>query len=205
MDIPKAAADETLVFRYIISSTEMRHIERAERCVYLALAPDGRLHLRGEIPGCGEACHAELATLLLEYAMSCEGSPNADFWPSASRAFAGPISEAIAAAIAEHHPTATGEERGRLALEALLVPKEGAVASPPAGGRGSYQFAACPLCQAAASGGTQRVAGMAHELFQQVCRTTVETAAPAWTVSFDDDLRRAGHALRLQLTRKTSP
>src|SRR3989304_1429555 len=83
-----ATARTVLVFQYVVSSTEMRFIERAERRICLGVGTDGGLRLVGESPGCGDACRADLAELLLEYAMSCEGSKEPRLWREASQTFA---------------------------------------------------------------------------------------------------------------------
>lgn len=193
------AGDATLIFRYVVSSTEMRHIERAERRVYLGAATDGGLRLWGEIAGCGEACHADLAVLLLEFAMSCEGSPEPRLWLEASRTFTDQASAAMTAAIIERTPAA-GEERARLALESLLWSMETSASSAPESRSGRYGFSGCPLCAAATSGGTLRVSDMAHGLFYGLCRATVRNVAPGWSVSGGDDLPGPGHPLHLSLT-----
>jgi hypothetical protein len=194
------ARQGSIVFRYVVSSTEMRSIERAERRVYLGSDPAGRPVVWGEITGCGPACNANLAGLLLEYAMSAEGAQDQLLWPEASRAFVDQIARPSAAiAMKSASSSAAG---ARTAVEGLLESMSTAALLPDRSeGLG---FAECPLCVAAASGGTQRVAEQAHDLFIELCRETVRSAAPGWIISCAD-LRLPGHPLRLVLQRERSP
>ena len=198
-----AAARAVLVFRYVVSSTEMRFIERAERRVYLGIGTDAGLWLWGEIPGCGDACRADLAGLLLEYAMSCEGSHEPGLWREASRSFADQAGMALGAAIVERTPDSSAGDRARHALERLLWSMEPSAASPPAVSAGRIEYAACPLCAAAWASGTLRVLDPAHALFLDLCQATLRAAAPGWTASCPDDLRRPDHPLRLTLAPET--
>lgn len=172
----------------------MRHIERAERRVFLAAGPDGRLRLWGEIPGCGEACRADLAALLLEYALSHEGLARGA-WQGAVQAFVERLAEAVAQAV-----TARGTapaNLGRAAVETLMDSFE--TASPtPTGEPPTYRLDECPLCAAADAGGTVRVSEAAHELFESLCRAVVQASAPGWTASGGEAVR-PGHALILSL------
>ena len=194
-----ATARTVLVFQYVVSSTEMRFIERAERRIYLGVGTDGGLRLWGEIPGCGDACRADLAGLLLEYAMSCEGSKEPRLWREASQTFADQAGAALGAAVVERTPGGSAGERARHALERLLWSMEPSAACPPATSAGQLEYAACPLCAAAWAGGTLRVLDPAHELFLNLCQATLRAAAPGWIVSSPDDLLRPGHPLRLAL------
>lgn len=192
-----ATARTVLVFDYVVSSTEMRSIERAERRIYLGAGTDGGLRLWGEIPGCGDACRADLAGLLLEYAMSREGAKEPRLWREASQSFADQVGVAVAAATVASGPGSSAAEHARHALERLLWSMEPSAASPPTGSGDQIGYAACPLCSAAWASGTLRVLDQAHELLLDLCRATLRAAAPGWTVACPDDLLRPGHPLRL--------
>jgi hypothetical protein len=194
-----ATARTALVFQYIVSSTEMRFIERAERQIYLGIGTDGGLCLWGEIPGCGEACRADLSGLLLEYAMSHEGAKEPRLWREASQTFADQAGRALGAAVVAGDPGRAAAERARHALERLLSSMESAAGSPPATAASPFGYAACPLCKAAWASGTVRVLDPAHDLFLDLCQATLRVAAPGWTVSCPDDLHRPEHPLLLIL------
>lgn len=185
----------SLVFRYVVSSTEMRHIERAERCVYVGSDAAGLPLIWGEITDCGEACNANLADLLLEYAMSTEGSSDPSLWAEACRTFAEQVSRPVAgiASGVAAEPDAPAQS----ALTGLLRSMAPGDAEPD--NSGGLGFADCPLCSTASAGGTQRVADRAHDLFLELCRETVRAAAPGWAVSSPADLGRSPHPLRLTL------
>ena len=194
-----ATAHAVPVFQYIVSSTEMRFIERAERRIYLGVGTDGGLRLWGEIPGCGDACRADLAGLLLEYAMSCEGSKEPRLWREASQSFAEQAGMALGMAVVASRPGSSAAQRAWHALERLLCSMGSSAVSPPATTGGQFGYDACPLCAAAWATGTLRVLDPAHRLFLHLGEATLRAAAPGWTVSCTDDLHRPDHPLRLGL------
>ena len=67
------ALPSRLAFQYLIASGDMRFIERTERSIVIIGEGDIDWVIRGEVEGCGEACHANLSQIFLEYLMSCEG------------------------------------------------------------------------------------------------------------------------------------
>lgn len=191
----RVASRPSLVFRYIVSSTEMRHIERAERCVYVGSDAAGLPLIWGEITDCGEACNANLADLLLEYAMSMEGSSDPSLWAEACRTFAEQISTPVAGIAAGD--VAEPDAPARIALAGMLRSMAPGAAEPD-DSRG-LGFADCPLCSTASAGGTRRVADRAHDLFLDLCRETLRAAAPGWAVSSAAGFGRSPHPLRLTL------
>lgn len=197
----RVARQPELAFRYVVSSTEMRHIERAERRVFVAADSSGLPRIWGEITGCGEACNADLADILLEYSLSTEGSVDAGPGQEASRSFVEQVARSAAAVAAK--VTAPPETGARGALEGLLA-SMGGVPSPP-DPSGAAGFDLCPLCSTAASGGTQRVSDRAHILFLDLCQEAVRIAAPGWTPFPTADLRTPGHALRIALRSDQAP
>lgn len=189
-----------LVFRYVVSSTDMRFIERAERHVFLGSGAEGELVVWGEIPGCGDACRADLACLVLEYAMSCEASGEPRLWQEAAAGFAHQTGGTLGTEIAIRSFSRSAEARARDAIELLLRSLEPAAGTPATPGTGGRGFDACPICRSAQSSGTVRVLTPAHDLFLQLSLATVAAAAPGWTASCASDLQRSGHPLRLAAT-----
>ena len=73
MSAGSQTTNDSPLYTYEIASGDMRYIEINERNLYLRRDPSLGLILRGELPGCGAGCYADLSQVMLEYAMTCEG------------------------------------------------------------------------------------------------------------------------------------
>jgi hypothetical protein len=122
-DVLMAAASreirDEILFIYRIASGEMKYIEVNEREVHFRSDPQTGSLIWGEIPGCGESCNADLAQMILEYAMSCEACDDAAITEGLLNVFGKRLSESLAARIQQIAPTETALERAVRALECI--------------------------------------------------------------------------------------
>lgn len=155
---------QSQIFRYVIASGEMRFIERDERWVHLSEREPTGLAVWGEIPECGEACHADLGLLLLEHSMSCEGCQSPEERKDADHAFGDSVAGALADRIARLHPKADPDARARSAIRVLVnsIRSEAPAQITPSGGA---SFADCPLCATARANGVVRDLEQVHRAF----------------------------------------
>ncbi len=188
------------LFRYIIASGEMRYIERTERLVFLEKIPGEVWLVRGVIPGCGSACDANLAQVILEFIMSCEGL-DAETHQAALRLFA----QKNGAAIVDHLRTSALIEEVDLILEYSLQ-----CLFRSLGGEFELQsderhikvaFGACPLCGLRVESGLQRNGELAHIVLFDLIRTMLYQLDPAARVRLPDTYSDADHGIEIEIIR----
>jgi len=174
MSEQSASPGETALFSYVIASADMRYIEVNTRQIFLRDDPEQGLLLRGEIPGCGQGCYADLSQMLLEYALSCDNCREQDAAQSSVAEFGERLGKILAAQLARG--------AGRLsaafdcAVRSLGVPftAERSEASL------RYSLASCPLCESGSKTGLQRELALARHGFAALCQGLLVALAPDW-------------------------
>lgn len=188
------------LFRYIIASREMRYIERAERRVHLLKDPQAGWILRGFIPGCGAACDADLALLILEFIVS-SGGGDEETSRTGLQTFTNRLGTTTADHIRRMHPAAEADRLYDRVLRCLFRSMGQDYSLHKDGNRYIATFTRCPLCKTSEETGLHRGRRIAHEVFVELCRTAVRRlqhdAEVAPIASFD----QPGHPLSLEVIR----
>jgi hypothetical protein len=173
-------ASDAPLLRYTMASGDMRYIEVAEREIYLREKPQVGLVLRGEIPGCGEGCFADLSQVFLEYAMSCEGCKQEAEAEDLVVQFGMQLGSSLSANMRRDFPEMNAEEKIAWAFECLMrsmaVPFE-------ARRRKDYQhflLAFCPLCDTGRKTGLSREMAWGRKGIVALCEQLVADLAPNW-------------------------
>jgi hypothetical protein len=188
------------LFRYIIASGEMRFIERTERVLLLVDDPRLGWLVRGVIPGCGSTCDANLAQVILEFIMSCEGldEETAD---SALRLFAHKNAANIVAHIKQEHPAASLTDLFELTLSCLIRSLGGSLVVKAEGKHYSGDFDGCPLCSEMAESGLTRGGEDAHKVVADLARALVHKLDPSANVKIPDRHTQTDHELSVEVIR----
>ncbi len=171
---------DSLLFTYVIASADMRYIERSEREIYLRTVEGTGPIVRGEIPECGPACHANLGQILLEYAMSCEGCKDDVIEAEMAEQFGERIAHVLASRLSQSQPDAPAFDRLESALLCVLNSMGVPFTLEKAADRLRCQLGEDPFDVAAAESGIQRGAAMARHAFVSLCSSLVSMLAPEW-------------------------
>jgi hypothetical protein len=162
---------------FVIASADMRYVEVNERHVYLRQVPKQGLIVRGEMLGCGADCYVDLNQILLEHALSCEGSKDQVIAEETAEKFGRRLAKALIDRLDREGPPA---ERLATIYECILR----SMAVPFEIRRGAqalrYELAYSPLHQAAEGRALSLGLPMARWSFVTLCDTIAETLAPEW-------------------------
>jgi len=170
------------LYTYVIASGDMRYIEINQRNLFLRHDPNLGLLLRGELPGCGPGCYADLSQVLLEYAMTCEGCKSPQEASEYVASFGRRLGEILAQQLLLEFSAPLAEDRLRAALEILLKSMVVPYACEVFPQRLSFTLEYCPLCESGDSSGMSRELVMARYSFASLCASFVVTLAPGWKV-----------------------
>ena len=170
------------LFTYVIASGDMRYIEINQRNLFLRNDPNLGLILRGELPGCGAGCYADLSQVLFEYAMTCEGCKSLQEAGEYVAGFGKRLGELLAHSLeVEIAPLAT-DDRLPAALEILLKSMVVAYSCQVSAQRLAFTLDRCPLCETGSISGMGREMEMARHGFAALCASLVAAIAPGWRV-----------------------
>ena len=173
-------AGDNPLLRYTMASGDMRYIEVAEREIYLRERPPVGTIVRGEIPGCGDGCFADLSQVFLEYAMSCEGCIEEADAEDLVIQFGMQLGRSLSTRLRGDLLEMSAEEKMARTLECLLhsmsVPFE-------VRKRKDYQhflLAFCPLCDSGRKTGLSREMAWGRKGIVALCEQLVADLAPGW-------------------------
>jgi len=173
---------ETPIYTYVIASGDMRYIEINQRNIFLRQDPNLGLILRGELPGCGAGCYADLSQVLLEYAMTCEGCKSLQEAEEYVAKFGARLGEILANRLA---PSLTGQETGdRLsaAFEFLLRSMVVPFTVERSEEQMRFILEYCPLCDSGLRHGMSRELALARHGFAALCQSMLQGLAPLWNL-----------------------
>jgi hypothetical protein len=170
------------LYTYVIASGDMRYIEINQRHLYLRRDPNLGLILRGELPGCGAGCYADLSQVMLEYAMTCEGCKSPQEAAEYVANFGKRLGEILAQQLSTELTATTAEERLPAAIELLLKSMLVPFTYQRSPQRLAYTLEYCPLCETGSTSGMGRELVMARHGFAALCINLVALLAPEWQV-----------------------
>jgi hypothetical protein len=189
---------KTSIYEYRITSAEMRSLDQNTRQVMLGKDESGVLRVTGEVPGCGEECHANLSDLILEFTMSCEGCGDPEDLNRYLTSFCAKISKAILLMSEGIAP----QDHIHSSIETIFTSMNGAHTMPVASIEGLYGFDHCPIYFASERMGIQRGLINAHRTFFRLCEEIILSASPDYTITPIDDGIEPGHSLTFKLAPK---
>ena len=170
------------LYTYVIASGDMRYIEINQRNLFLRHDPNVGLILRGEFPGCGAGCFADLSQVLLEYAMTCEGCKSLQEAGEYVAGFGKRLGEQLAQSLEGEIAPLAAQDRLPAALEILLKSMGVAYTGEFSPQRLAFTLERCPLCDTGSSSGMGREMEMARHGFAALCSSLVAAIAPGWSV-----------------------
>jgi hypothetical protein len=165
------------IFQYLIASGDMRFIDRTERAIVLIGDWGSDWVIRGEVPGCGDACHNNLAHILLEFLLSCEGCEAPSELRRALDAFTERVKNSIKNLLLDSGDS-LGQTQAQLALEGLLRSMGANHRITDMSQGWTIVLETCPICQCAEETGIQRGLEAAHDLFMDVLHQTLRSFMP---------------------------
>ena len=174
---------EAPLFNYTLASADMRYIEVGERMIYLRTDPERGPFVRGEIDGCGSACHVDLSQIFLEFTLSCEGCRQEDVVEEALVYFGERLGNLLAARIypdREHIP--------EIALlkgifDCIFMSMSLPFSLDQETGSLHYRFHTCPFCDNDQFAGFYRSIEMARLGFISLCESVIKNLAPDWVLA----------------------
>jgi hypothetical protein len=168
------------LFSYVIASSDMRYVEVNERELYLRNDPDLGPVVRGEVPGCGPACDANLNQVLLEYALSCENCRNRTIAAQTATSFGQRLGKVLVLRIYQDAPEMPGEDRVQGAFEVILNSMKVPYESDLTAGYLRFDLAYSPLHQTIGDSGFTLGLDMAGLAFVALCQSMLHILAPGW-------------------------
>ena len=172
----------TPLIAFFMASGDMLYNEVAEREVYLRQDEELGLVLRGEMPGCGPGCYADLGQVFLEYAMSCEGCRDqeaADEWVSR---FGEKLGAALADRLSQDLGGSSEEEKALQSFECLIRSLRVPFRVERTEDTFDFSMSDCPLCASGSKTGLGRDMALARRGFAALCVALLSALAPRWRV-----------------------
>jgi len=182
MSAVSQTSTDSPLYSYVIASGDMRYIEINQRNLFLRRDPNLGLILRGELPGCGAGCYADLSQVLLEYAMTCEGCKSPQEAGEYVAGFGRRLGELIAQRLEPELSALPAQDRLLTTLEFLLKSMVVPYTSEVSSQRLSFTLEYCPLCETGSTSGMTRELVMARHGFAALCASLVTALAPGWNL-----------------------
>jgi hypothetical protein len=186
---------EARLMVYPVGSADKVYIEINQRELVLRHDPDLGPVLRGEVPGCGDECAADLGQVILEYVVACDRCGD----ESVLDEFGMQIGKALAAHIRRSLPDDSVLEQATRALLCVLNSQRASYSTEqvPSGLR--FELYDCPLCVAAAASGIQGREEQAHRVLYALYRALVQALDPGLHVDLPTSPHMAGETLVITL------
>jgi hypothetical protein len=185
----------------------MRFIEINIREIHLRQDPSKGPILRGELPGCGSSCHADLSEIFLEYAMSCKGYENASVMLESVMQFGEQLGVKVAAVFLGQYTDSPAQDIVPIifdcVLESMGVQYQKAVTAEEY----HIAFQDPPFNATARKSGLQLYVSPACQGFSAFCESILKATGGAWTMlpphllNGEDSLQ----TIRLKKTADPSP
>lgn len=188
------------LYRYPIASEDMKYIEVNQRDIYLRRDPQGDMVLQGEIPGCGDSCDADLAQVILEFVMTCEGCDDPDEVHATAQGFG----KALGSALASHVKAGAPGEGIRGWVDAALTCVVRSVKVPYTSeheaGDWVFMLNHCPLRDAAGRTGIGGRMEAAHAALYALYEGVAEALNPNMRVRLPSASHDEGVPLELEFS-----
>jgi hypothetical protein len=170
---------EAHLLSYVIASADMRYVEVNKREIYLRHDPELGLIVRGEMEGCGPACHIDLNQILLEHALSCEGCKDHIIAVETAEHLGRRLAKALLSAL-QDGADASPIDRLAAALECLLRSMAVPFEVQREAGALRYHLPFSPLHRAAEGRALNLGLPMARLTFVTICDSIAQTLTPEW-------------------------
>lgn len=170
----------TPLIAFFMASGDMVYNEVAEREVYLRQEAVLGPILRGEMPGCGPGCYADLSQVFLEYAMSCEGCRDQDAAGEWVSRFGEKLGVALAANLSEDLGGLPEDERVLQAFECVVRSLGVPFQVHKTDDKLEFTLSNCPLCATGSKTGLARDMALARRGFASLCIALLGALAPDW-------------------------
>ena len=167
---------------YVIASADMRYCEIGEREISLKYEPAAGFAVRAKLVGSEEGCCVDLAQILLEYSLSCEGWRDLQVQRGLVGEFGRHLGELIAVNIHQQIPALPAADEVATIFEAILNSVQASYSKEAHADLLLYSLASCPLNQAAHDAGMGRGIAMAYHAFVALCDGALQKVAPAWVL-----------------------
>jgi hypothetical protein len=176
-------ASQAPLFNYTLASADMRYIEVGERLIYLRTDPDRGPVIRGEIDGCGAACHVDLSQIFLEFTLSCEGCRQEEVVEDALIYFGERLGNLLAARIYPDREVLPEIERLTGMFDIVFASMNLPYSLDRETGSIHYRFHKCPFCDNPQFSGFMRSIEMARLGFISLCESILKNLAPDWVLA----------------------
>lgn len=171
------------LFNYTLASADMRYIEIGERVIYLRPDPDHGLVIRGEIEGCGSACHVDLSQIFLEFTLSCEGCRQEDVVEEALIYFGDRLGNLLAARMYPDRESTSEIESLTGMFNCVFASMNLPYSLDRETSSLYYRFHKCPFCDNQQFAGLLRSTEMARLGFISFCESILKNLAPDWVLA----------------------
>jgi hypothetical protein len=190
MSIPEAR-----LMVYPVGSADKMYIEVNQRELMVRHDPTLGPVLRGEVPGCGAECAADLGQVILEYVVACDRCEDESVFDE----FGAQIGVALAAHVRRSLPDDSVLKQATRALLCVLNSQRASYSTQQAPIGLRFALYDCPLCVAAANSGIGGREDQAHRVLYALYRALIQTLDPGLHIDLPARPHMAGEALVVML------
>jgi hypothetical protein len=148
--------------------------------VFLRKDPALGIVVRGEIPGCGEGCYADLSQIFLEYALSCEGCSEQIVASESMSRFGIRLGKHLSANLCRLDDGLSTVDQLSVVYECILNSMNVPYTVDRTPNKIHYKLAYSPLDKAANNAGFSRVLPIARKSFFALCQSVLRMLSSEW-------------------------
>jgi hypothetical protein len=194
---------ESLLFSYVIAGAEMRYVPVNEREIYLRNDATRDLIVRGEVPGCGSNCYADLNQIFLEFALSCRGCKDGLIAAELAEGFGQRLGQLLVTKLYHEAPEASTIDQVAFIFKFILDSMNATFETTREPDLLHYDLDYCPIHQAAEEGGLNLGVAMAHRVFVALCESLLQSLAADWVLQKPSERETDDPILEITLARST--
>lgn len=195
------SAPDAEILTYVVASGDMRFIEINERTIFLRADPELGTVIRGEVPGCGQECFANLSQILLESVMSSGDSREANRTSQAAARFGRRLGRKLSEHFIRDYADQVGGASPDAAITILLNSMGVPFESELSGDVLRFTTAHCPLRTAASGAAMTLWVTPAHRAFVALVGTLLQGIAPGWILRKPDEVAPDPSLREIELVR----
>ncbi len=174
--------NDTRLLQYIVASADMKYIEVGEREVYLKQNVETGFLVQATLVGSDRTCCIDLAQILLEYSMTCEGHRDLQARNNQADQFGDHLGHLIAMKLLEKTSLRSASGQVFLVFETILNSMNVSYSRFETPSRILYSLDTCPLHKAAQGLVIGRDMPLAYQAFVALCAGALRTVAPGWAI-----------------------
>jgi hypothetical protein len=187
----------------VIASSDMWYGEINQREIVLVDDPAVGWVVRGEIPGCGPTCHADLCQVLLEACLGCERcsrkAPDERSVQCFGEQLGLRLGEQFALLFAGRSPVERLTAAIRCIFHSMSIPFEAQIGAQAI----QYTLPECPILATAVESGYKVEVRLARLAFATLLQAVTDSLAPGWSLKLPTPKEVANPPFKIAISPQT--